>query len=85
MEMKITKGTRAITKTVAALLVVILVIVVVGGYFAYQYLAVPPLSGKTIKIGIIGPYTGFGAGWGAHYKEGGIYAVEKLNENGGIL
>jgi branched-chain amino acid transport system substrate-binding protein len=64
---------------------IVLIVIIIGAYFGYQYLAVPPLSGQKIKIGIIGPYTGFGAGWGAHYKEGGIYAVEKINENGGIL
>jgi branched-chain amino acid transport system substrate-binding protein len=39
---------------------------------------------KTIKWGIITPYSGPGAFWGANLDEGFVFAVDKINREGGI-
>ena len=40
---------------------------------------------KVIKIGVFGDMTGTSAIWGAHLKDGVQFAVDKINEAGGLL
>jgi branched-chain amino acid transport system substrate-binding protein len=65
-------------------LIIVVAVVAIGGYLAYQALY-PPIKLNSLKIGVVGPFTGFGAAWGAYYKEGSIFAAERINNAGGVL
>lgn len=41
-------------------------------------------DGEVLKIGVVGPFSGGGAGWGLPLRYGVEMAVKELNENGGI-
>jgi len=44
----------------------------------------PTPEAKTLKMGFIGPLSGFGAPWGVPYEAGGKWAAARINEAGGF-
>lgn len=70
------------TKQIWAIIVVI--ILIIAGVWYYQTNQPVPAAGEPIKIGFIGPLTGFGAVWGEEQKNVINIAVEEINTTGGI-
>lgn len=62
-----------------AIVVIVLIIRAIGSKSN-----VPATSSESIKIGFIGPLTGYGAVWGEEQKNAVGIAVDKINQTGGI-
>lgn len=70
------------TKTSKIIIGVIIAIIIIGGIW---YVAIrEPKGEEVIKIGFIGPLSGFGAAWGIEQKNTIDIAVEEINNSGGI-
>jgi len=65
------------TKIIITLIIVVIVVLIV--LFSFQ-----EKEEEIIKIGFIGPLTGFGTAWGIEQKNAVDIAVEEINNNGGI-
>lgn len=65
-------------------LFVALIVIIVGGVLLWQNTKNATEQG-VIKIGVMEPITGQGAGWGNQAKEGALLAEEKIKNTGGNI
>jgi branched-chain amino acid transport system substrate-binding protein len=74
----------AITKIQATIIAIIIIVALVAGVVYYVTLLSPTPTLK-IKLGVPAPYSGTSSAQGQQIKDGVMFAVEQVNEEGGLL